>query len=73
MYLFAVVLAVLWLFGEIYSFKFGGIIHVFLIAAIIVAALKFKSDRKRTTLANQKPRSRQVIRDLGVQKTWQLK
>lgn len=46
LYTIAVVLAVLWLLGLVTSYTVGGFIHILLIAAVILVALRLFSGPK---------------------------
>jgi len=41
------VLCVLWLFGMVTSYTFGGLIHIFLLAALAVFAFNLIQGRRR--------------------------
>jgi uncharacterized membrane protein YciS (DUF1049 family) len=69
----AAILAVLWLLGLVCGYTMGGAIHLLLIVAIIMVLGKRMGDRKRSDLSVQRARSRQLRRDLGAPKTWNLK
>jgi hypothetical protein len=45
----AVVLAILWLLGFLSSYTMGGLIHIFLVLAIIVVLLRIFQGRRALT------------------------
>ncbi|MEI6391490.1 MAG: lmo0937 family membrane protein [Verrucomicrobiota bacterium] len=47
LYTIAVVLLVLWLLGLVTSYTLGGIIHVFLVIALVMVLLSVFSGRRR--------------------------
>lgn len=47
LYTIAVVLIILWLLGLLTSYTLGGVIHVFLVIALIMVLVNFISGRKR--------------------------
>jgi hypothetical protein len=47
LYTIAIVLTILWLLGLITNTTMGGIIHAFLVIAIIIVLVNFISGRKR--------------------------
>ena len=46
LYTIAVVLLILWLLGLVTSYTLGGIIHVFLVIALVLVLFSFISGRK---------------------------
>jgi hypothetical protein len=46
MYMIAVVLVLLWLLGYLSSYTMGGLLHLFLIGALIVVVVGFLQGRK---------------------------
>jgi uncharacterized protein (DUF58 family) len=48
LYTIAVILIVLWLLGLVTSYTMGGLIHVFLVIAIVVVLLRIISGRRLT-------------------------
>ena len=46
LYTIAVVLLILWLLGLVTSYTLGGIIHVFLVIALVMVLFSFISGRK---------------------------
>ncbi len=42
----AIVFLVLWLFGLITSYTFGGLIHILLVVALVVVAISFLQGRR---------------------------
>jgi hypothetical protein len=69
----AAVLVLLWLLGLVCHCTMGGVIHLLLIIAIIMVLAKRMGDRKRSRLSDQQARARQLRRDIGAPKTWNLK
>jgi hypothetical protein len=47
LYTIAVVLIILWLLGLVTSYTLGGIIHVFLVVALIMVLLNFFGGRRK--------------------------
>jgi hypothetical protein len=47
LYTIAVVLLILWLLGLVTSYTLGGVIHVFLVIALVMVLANFISGRKR--------------------------
>jgi len=73
MYAIAAILAVLWLMGLVCGYTAGGAIRVSLAIAIILFLVKRMGDRKRSDRSDQQARSRQLRREVGTLKTWNLK
>jgi hypothetical protein len=46
LYTIAVILVILWLLGLVTSYTMGGLIHVFLIVALVVILFNFFSGRR---------------------------
>ena len=46
LYTIAVVLLILWLLGLLTSYTLGGVIHVFLVVAVVMILFSFISGRK---------------------------
>lgn len=46
LYTLAVILVVLWLLGLVSSYTMGGVIHVLLVIAIVIVAMRVISGRK---------------------------
>jgi hypothetical protein len=73
-YTIAAVLVLLWLLGLVCGYTMGGAIHVLVIIAVIMVLAKRMGDRKRSLRSEQHAaRSRQLKRDIGAPKTWNLK
>jgi Family of unknown function (DUF5670) len=43
----AIILAILWLLGVVTSYTLGGLIHVLLVAAVVMALANFITGRKQ--------------------------
>ncbi len=46
LYTIAVVLIILWLLGLVTSYTLGGVIHLFLVVALVMVVLNFFAGRK---------------------------
>jgi hypothetical protein len=73
MYIFAGLLFVLWLLGEVCHYTAGGAIHLLLISAVIMVLIKINYNRKRAVRCQERARSRQSGSGLGAPRTWDLK
>jgi len=47
LYTIAIILLILWLLGLITSYTLGGVIHVLLVVAIVMALISFMNGRRR--------------------------
>ena len=49
LYTFAIILVVLWLLGLITTFTLGGFLHLFLIIALVLLAVRLLQDNRART------------------------